>query len=84
MRKLAIKQQEVILDLNPVSIIIVVFIVQGVILAVVCGVIAFVKNRSVVGYVFLGLFLGIIGLVITALMPKREIGTGIRETGTSS
>ncbi len=37
-----------------------------------CGVIAKRKKRSVVGWVFGGLFLGIIGLIIISCLPAKQ------------
>lgn len=48
-------------------------IVMGVVFGVICSFIAKSKNRYTLGYFLLGLFFGIFGLIITALMPKKEV-----------
>ncbi|GEM_PF-4031579 len=44
----------------------------GLVCGVVCSSIARSKNRDALGYFLLGFFFGIIGLLITALIPKKE------------
>lgn len=39
--------------------------------AVACPIIAYNKKRNVVGWFFGGLFLGFIGLIIVACLPKK-------------
>ena len=39
---------------------------------IVCPIIAGYKNRSVVGWIFGGMFLGLIGLIIVACLPTKE------------
>ena len=47
-------------------------IINTVISVIACPIIAGYKNRSVVGWIFGGLFLGLIGLIIVACLPKRD------------
>ena len=47
-------------------------IINTVISVIACPIIAGYKNRSVVGWIFGGLFLGLIGLLIVACLPKKE------------
>ena len=48
-------------------------IINTVISVIACPIIAGYKNRSVVGWIFGGLFLGLIGLLIVACLPKKNI-----------
>lgn len=47
-------------------------IINTVISVIVCPIIAGYKNRSVVGWIFGGLFLGLIGLIIVACLPRKD------------
>lgn len=47
-------------------------IINTVISVIACPIIAGYKNRSVVGWIFGGLFLGLIGLIIVSCLPKRD------------
>jgi hypothetical protein len=47
-------------------------IINTVISMIACPIIAGYKNRSVVGWLFGGLFLGLIGLIIIACLPKKD------------
>lgn len=47
-------------------------IINTVISVIACPIIASYKNRSVVGWIFGGLFLGLIGLIIVSCLPKRD------------
>ena len=52
-----------------------IFTVLGIITVIsviVCPIIAGYKNRIVAGWIFGGLFLGLIGLLIVACLPKKE------------
>ena len=53
-----------------------IFTVLGIIItiisAIACPIIARYKNRSVVCWIFGGLFLGLIGLIIVSCLPKRD------------
>jgi len=49
---------------------IIVILIFGVIFGFACSSIAKSKNREQVGWFFGGLFLGLIGLIIIALLPK--------------
>jgi len=48
------------------------FIVVWVICAVVCAIIASSKGRSGVGWFFIGLLLGIFGLILIACLPSNK------------
>lgn len=47
-------------------------IISTIISTIACPIIAGHKNRSVVGWVFGGLFLGLIGLIIVACLPHKN------------
>jgi|LSQX01.3.fsa_nt_gb hypothetical protein len=47
-------------------------IINTVISVIACPIIAGNKNRSVAGWIFGGLFLGLIGLLIVACLPKEK------------
>lgn len=47
-------------------------IINNIISLIVCPIIAGYKNRSVVGWFFGGLILGLIGLIIVAFLPKKD------------
>ena len=47
-------------------------IINTIISVIACPIIAGYKNRSVVGWIFGGLFLGLIGLIIVSCLPKRD------------
>jgi len=47
-------------------------IINTVISVIACPIIAGYKNRSVVGWIFGGLFLGLIGLIIVACLPRKD------------
>lgn len=47
-------------------------IINTVISTIACPIIAGYKNRSVVGWIFGGLFLGFIGLIIVACLPRKD------------
>lgn len=47
-------------------------IINIVISVIAYPIIAGYKNRSVVGWIFGGLFLGLIGLIIVSCLPKRD------------
>ena len=53
-------------------ILIVLSIINTIISVIACPIIAGYKNRSVVGWIFGGLFLGLIGLIIVSCLPKRN------------
>lgn len=48
-------------------------------IAIASAVIAKIKNRSVVGYFFLGFFLNLIGLLIIAFLPKKASEQNVAE-----
>ena len=47
-------------------------IINTIISVIACPIIAGYKNRSVVGWIFGSLFLGLIGLIIVSCLPKRD------------
>ena len=47
-------------------------IINTVISVIACPIIAGYKNRSVAGWIFGGLFLGLIGLIIVACLPRKD------------
>ena len=47
-------------------------IINTVISMIACPIIAGYKNRSVAGWIFGGLFLGLIGLIIVACLPHKD------------
>lgn len=47
-------------------------IINTVISMIVCPIIARYKNRSAAGWFFGGLFLGLIGLIIVACLPRKD------------
>lgn len=47
-------------------------IINTVISMIACPIIAGHKNRSVAGWFFGGLFLGLIGLIIVACLPRKD------------
>ena len=47
-------------------------IINTVISMIACPIIAGYKNRSVVGWFFGGLFLGLIGLIIVSCLPSKD------------
>lgn len=47
-------------------------VINTVISTIACPIIAGYKNRSVVGWIFGGLFLGLIGLIIIACLPSKD------------
>ena len=48
------------------------FIAIGILFAFACGSIASGKNRDVFGWALIGLFTGIIGLIVVAVLPELE------------
>lgn len=46
--------------------------INTIISMIICPIIAGHKNRSVVGWIFGGFFLGLIGLIIVACLPTKE------------
>lgn len=47
-------------------------IISTVISTITCPIIAGYKKRSIVGWIFGGLFLGLIGLIIVACLPHKD------------
>lgn len=47
-------------------------IINTVISMIACPIIAGYKSRSIVGWIFGGLFLGLIGLIIVACLPRKD------------
>lgn len=47
-------------------------IINTIISTIACPIIAGYKNRSIVGWIFGGLFLGLIGLIIVACLPRKD------------
>jgi hypothetical protein len=58
------------------GLVVIIVILYSVLFGVLCAYIASTKNREVVGYFMLGLFLGLIGLIVSVAVPKLEAGTG--------
>ena len=58
------------MEISPV--IVVLGIINTVISMIACPIIAGNKNRSVVGWFFGGLLLGLIGLIIVACLPTKD------------
>lgn len=58
------------MEISPV--ITVLGIINTVISMIVCPIIARYKNRSAIGWFFGGLFLGLIGLIIVACLPRKD------------
>jgi uncharacterized membrane protein YdcZ (DUF606 family) len=48
------------------------FLIGGILMAVICGLIAKSKNRSVPLWAVLGFFFGLISLIIIALLKKQQ------------
>ena len=48
------------------------FAVVWILCGVVCAVIANLKNRNVVGWFFGGMCIGIFGIIIVLVLPKKE------------
>lgn len=46
-------------------------VINTLISLIVCPIVAGYKNRSVVGWIFGGLFLGLIGLIIVLCLPEK-------------
>ena len=46
--------------------------INTIISMIVCPIVARQKNRSVVGWFFGGLFLGLVGLIIVACLPRKD------------
>ncbi len=46
--------------------------INTIISMIVCPIVAGQKNRSVVGWFFGGLFLGLVGLIIVACLPRKD------------
>ena len=47
-------------------------VVITIISVIVCPIIAGRKNRSVAGWIFGGLFLGLIGIIIVSCLPRKD------------
>lgn len=47
-------------------------IINTIISVIACPIIAGYKNRSVVGWIFGGFILGLIGLIIVACLPRKD------------
>ena len=47
-------------------------IINTIISTIVCPVVASYKGRSVVGWLFGGFFLGLIGLIIISCLPQKD------------
>lgn len=54
------------------TIIAIIGVINTLISVVACPIIASSKNRSAAGWFFGGLFLGLIGLLIVACLPRKE------------
>lgn len=44
----------------------------GIICAIVCAIIASDRGRNTAGWLFCGLFLGVVGVVLVALLPSKK------------
>ena len=62
---------EVIIDPNIINTISIIGTISTVVSTIACPIIAAHKNRSVVGWIFGGIFLGLIGLIIVACLPEK-------------